>query len=523
MVSYPARSRARSRNPTLKSLISLSAFACCIRPGALIAVGSTIALAGVLLRLHFASFLDPFEDGYQNWWISANLLETGQYWDRHSMMTQGNWLPLYHVYGTAVLAVGGWHNMEALKGANIVLSVLIMLLVFGMTRKDGISVAFAASAFLALNFIDVIVSGWATAESLATFLILLGYASLFEFGGSGNRWRAVAAASFGLAVLTRYEAWLVVGLLVGFALFRGSRQERNRILLAALPAAVCMTGYFVYALQWGFLPDLVTTQTSTDVRFQLGAGTQPSPANLLGRWWLGLLGMLPILLPVGGAYALWTIRRDFGGWILVALWGFIVVYTVLQYGNPSYRYVMISVPFLAIYTARGLQSLIGRLPRARRRPASPREAEQVRFVVLTLAVVAVGATLLPNSIAFWSDGFPASDFMVPLERAGAFVASLPRDPDRILVTESPIAGYYSGYAANRMLGSRWLPDGREEAISFLRANAQYIVYMGVPYYRLRTLFPELQNGTDTPEFRFLYDAGGAAIGTHAVLVYQIVP
>src|SRR5437879_5151116 len=54
---------------------------------------------GIWIRFHFASFLDPFEDGYQNWWISSNLLQTGQYWDRHSMMTQGNWLPLYHFWG----------------------------------------------------------------------------------------------------------------------------------------------------------------------------------------------------------------------------------------------------------------------------------------------------------------------------------------------------------------------------------------------------------------------------------------
>ena len=59
--------------------------------------------ASTVIRIHFAAFLDPFEDGYQNWWISANLVQTGQYWDRHSMMTQGNWLPLYHFFAAAVL------------------------------------------------------------------------------------------------------------------------------------------------------------------------------------------------------------------------------------------------------------------------------------------------------------------------------------------------------------------------------------------------------------------------------------
>src|SRR5206468_11578407 len=62
---------------------------------------SLLAIIGfsAIIRFHFSGFLDPFEDGYQNWWISANLASTGQYWDRHSMMTQGNWLPLYHFSG----------------------------------------------------------------------------------------------------------------------------------------------------------------------------------------------------------------------------------------------------------------------------------------------------------------------------------------------------------------------------------------------------------------------------------------
>src|SRR5438445_4490352 len=77
---------------------------------------------GAIIRIHFAAFIDPFEDGYQNWWISANLVQTGQYWDRHSMMTQGNWLPLYHFFAAAVLEMGGLQSMDALKDANIALS-----------------------------------------------------------------------------------------------------------------------------------------------------------------------------------------------------------------------------------------------------------------------------------------------------------------------------------------------------------------------------------------------------------------
>src|SRR2546422_6206957 len=95
---------------------------------------SAIIGGGAIIRFHFAAFLDPFEDGYQNWWISANLVQTGQYWDRHSMMTQGNWLPLYHFFAAAVLKVGGLQSMDALKDANIAISGLTALAIFFVSR-----------------------------------------------------------------------------------------------------------------------------------------------------------------------------------------------------------------------------------------------------------------------------------------------------------------------------------------------------------------------------------------------------
>src|SRR5947209_17141370 len=93
--------------------------------------------ASTVIRIHFAAFLDPFEDGYQNWWISANLASTGQYWDRHSMMTQGNWLPLYHFSGAGLLDIVGLRSMEALKAANVALSSLTAVIVFLIARKRG--------------------------------------------------------------------------------------------------------------------------------------------------------------------------------------------------------------------------------------------------------------------------------------------------------------------------------------------------------------------------------------------------
>src|SRR3989441_3342516 len=122
-------------------------------------LGLVLALiigGGAIIRFHFAAFLDPFEDGYQNWWISANLVSTDQYWDRHSMMTQGNWLPLYHFFAAGVLKLAGLRSINALKAANVVLSSSTAVLVFLIARREGPTVVLAASAFFSFSFIDIV-------------------------------------------------------------------------------------------------------------------------------------------------------------------------------------------------------------------------------------------------------------------------------------------------------------------------------------------------------------------------------
>ncbi len=480
-----------------------------------------ILFAGFGIRLHFAAFLDPFEDGYQNWWISANLLQTGQYWDRHSMMTQGNWLPLYHFWGAAVLAIAGWHNFAALKFANISLSLLTASLVYVVGRRNGATLALAGAAFFSLNFIDIVVSGWSTAESLAGLLVFLGYASFFRFDFSRPRNRWIGAAAFLLAVLTRYEAWLVVGLVAAFALYRQKKGTSRRALLTALiPAIGAMVAYFLYSLQWGFLPQIIINQTSADIRYQLSVGTQPSVELLLSRFWTGYVWFFPLVFAVGVAHALISLRHDVGGWIVLSFWGFIFGYTMLRFGNPSYRYVMIGVPLISLLAAEGLGPALRRVLNR-----ITRNVQRTRYaaVALAIGVLLLSATMVAAPVTFWNPGFETRRYMEPMERAGQYLAGVQLPEGKILISESPIAAYYCGYPPDRVLGSRWLPDERATALQFLRTHAAFVVYMGVPYYKLRTLFPELQNGTSTMDFELLYDAGGLQIGTHAVFVYKVLP
>jgi len=182
---------------------------------------------------------------------------------------------------------------------------------------------------------------------------------------------------------------------------------------------------------------------------------------------------------------------------------------------------MLTVPLLSLYAAVAFDKGI-RLLKSRSRL---RFLQRKFTLPLTLAatIVLASATMLPSAASFWDSGFSTSQYMVPLKRAGEFVSTLPIVEGKILISESPIAAYYSGYPPDHILGSRWLPDNRTAALSFLKENAAYVVYMGVPYYKMRVLFPELQNGTSTQDFGLLYDAGGREIGTHAIFVYEVLP
>ena len=479
-----------------------------------------IQIAAVLLRIHYSAFLETFEDPYQNWWISANVVQTGQYWDRFSMMTHGNWLPAYHFFGAAVLLVSGVRNMEALRVANIALSSLTGLLVLYMGRRQSLFVAVAAFAFFALNFIDIAVSGEATAEPLTTFLFVLGYVGLFSPPRESRLWSGIAALSFGLAAMTRYEAWLGMTLLVAYAfLGRHESVPRKRILIVALPALVAMAGYFIYASQWGFLPAIVVNQTSTDIRYQVTLGTQPSAYQILVTWWSDYVTFFPLVLLVGGAYAVWNLRREYGAWVIAAMWTFTIVYAVLRYGNPSYRYVMLTIPFLSLFAAIQLERLVKRLAAAR--PTLSKARKRLVPAATVLGIVIIAATMVPSPASYWT-GFPSSRNTEPLVLAGEFLSQLALPPGKILVSESPVAAYFSGYPVDRILGSHYLPDNRTTALAYLIQNVAYVVYVGVPYYPLRILFPELQNGTSTAHFALLYDANGLQYGYHVIFVYQVV-
>ena len=140
-------------------------------------------------------------------------------------------------------------------------------------------------------------------------------------------------------------------------------------------------------------------------------------------------------------------------------------------------------------------------------------------------VVAAIAVSLLLSVQV-SNPSPAPGFFLSgTQRAGEFLANLSLPEGKLLISESPIAAYYSGYAASRILGSSNLPMDAANASAFLVDHAAYVVMVTVPYNRIRVLFPNQANGVNGNHFVLLYDATGLEYdyGAPRVLVFKIVP
>ena len=119
--------------------------------------------APTALLVALAQWPDPFEDSYQHWLMAANLVQTGRLGDPLFGM-EDTWLPGYQYLAAAVLQLAGWHQMEALKLANVGLALITLVLVHQLaeTPRQGR----LAVLLLALNPIFLLTATSAVAEPL---------------------------------------------------------------------------------------------------------------------------------------------------------------------------------------------------------------------------------------------------------------------------------------------------------------------------------------------------------------------
>ena len=477
-------------------------------------IAAVIATALVATRLLWDRFLDPFEDGYQNWWIASSFAQTGKYGDMYSGMTRGNWLPGYYAMAAPLVIAFGGHIMALLKAVNVLFSLGTAAIVYMLARPRSREVAVLAAVLFALNPADLVISSYATPDALSLYVTFAGVLLVERRLLGARQSLAFASVFFLFASALRYETW---GFLAVYLLWtwRSKKLTTRQLTLLAAPALVFIGAWWAWTSQYGFLPSIIVNQTSADVRYKASIGLLPSAWDRVASF----LAWYVMWTPFAVLAIIWALKAErrtaFTG-ILLMFYLAVVAYTSLGFGNPSARYIHLTVPIVCIYSASALVALKGWL--ARRFEHAP------RFSLHAPVAAALGLSLL--LVVVVENPTPTPGTMLQgMQRAGEYLNGLSLPEGKLLLSESPIAAYYSGFPASRIIGSTFLPADPGSAVSYLVDNVAYVVMVTVPYYQLRTLFPDQANGVNGNHLQLLYDATGVEfnLGAPRVLVFRVVP
>jgi len=92
----------------------------------------------------------------------------------------------------------------------------------------------------------------------------------------------------------------------------------------------------------------------------------------------------------------------------------------------------------------------------------------------------------------------------------------------MLLTDSPVAAYYSGKKPSEITGSRVLPVDRAQALEWMRTHrVGTLVLEDISYYRATLVFPDLAHGSAAPPFATLGAEGRYQVsGGKTVYVYS---
>ncbi|HEY8953978.1 MAG TPA: glycosyltransferase [Candidatus Dormibacteraeota bacterium] len=449
-----------------------------------------MAACGMLL-LVAAQMPEPFEDGYGHWLIAANLASTGQLKDPIFGM-QDTWLPGYHVLAAAVLKLFGLWSLGALKALGAALGLATLALVYALApngRQGRLAVA-----LLALNPVFLFTSGSAVVEPLMTTLLTAG--ALAAVRGRMK----LAATLAALACVTATKAWIWVGAAIVYTIveqgvkrfpvrskvMEAGRQlpRRQAAFVWALPAIALLV-----VMQLGFSPASHSlARGSVEVLSATARGSIAGDA--MGRLTelAGTFGLAALPLFVLGAVGLVAVIRRRGPQdraslaflhvpALVYLAAVVGLVTFGAY-TGSHRYLYPALPSLALLAAAALER---------------------HAVALRLAAVSAGGLLaiafIPVFASFAVDN-------TGLMAAGKAAGGIPG----VLVTDSPVAAFYSGKPPSELVGSQNLPPDPSQAIDWMRAKGvTELVLEDIGYYKATAVFPQLASGTANAAFESLGD------------------
>jgi cellulose synthase/poly-beta-1,6-N-acetylglucosamine synthase-like glycosyltransferase len=450
-----------------------------------------LLVVATLLLLAAAQMPQPFEDGFGHWLVAANLAATGHLHDPLFGM-EDTWLPGYSVVAAAVLRVFGLWQIDALRVLGAGFGVITLGLVYRLAANER--QGRLAVALLALNPVFLFTASATVVEPLVTAL-LTGAA----LAATRARWR-LAALLAALAVATSTKAWLFVATVAVVALVDWSRRVPSpfmgRVRVGGAVLAIPLLGLLALL---PFAPNSLA-RGAQEVTSAIARGSVSGDPLARAGELVTTFGLAALPLVALGAIGLVLAFRHpdatlrFVHLPALAYLAAVVVLVAAGMYSGSHRYLYPALPSLALLAAAALD----------RQPAVARLAAAVGGGLLAIAFIPVFA-----SFAASNDGLIA---------AGRAASGSPGT----LVTDSPVAAYYSHKPPDQITGSQSMPLDRDGALQWIRARGvTELILENISYYHATEVFPELASGTATPPFEPLGDqAFYQSPGGKQVYVYR---
>ncbi len=429
-------------------------------------VAGGLALGWLVLAQQRYRLGIAWEDSYHHWLRAAQFARTGLLLDPLTGSSNG-WLPLYDLLAGCVLALVGWHNLDAL----MLLSALLTLATGALLARQW---GLVSGALFLFNPVTVLTGSLPVAEPLSTLLVVAALAGAQK--GHSKR----TALFWSGAVLCDRGVWPIAVLAILWQWLTGPR-ARERVLQVG-PLLALGLGL------WLTRADSNRTALWAAVDQQQLPGAWERLEALWTYSWRPLL--LPTLLAVAGYW-----HRANPRIALLSLGYLVVIAALVSRGDltGSNRYYLVLVALLAI-----LASGLSGFTRLLAVPAT------VMLVVFTQHYL----TLWPQWVVLNR----------PSELAGRWLARTGKPGT--LLTDSPVVVYWSGYPPERVYGSQ-KRDGLMENTEFVAAviDERY-----TRLYPLLVRYPELLHGGVPPGWQMVYDAADWTVryGAKPVRVYRVL-
>ncbi len=459
-----------------------------------VAPAAGLLLVGGILLLAAAQMPQPFEDGFGHWLLAANLAATGHLHDPLFGM-EDTWLPGYSVMAALVLRVFGLWQIGALRIAGVLFGVVTLAIVYRLAETPR--QARFAVALLALNPVFLFTASATVVEPMLTALV-----SGAALAAMRSRWR-LATTLGAIALATSTKAWLLAGGVLAIWLLeklvlllprRGTvssplaghklsasdaslRRLAPRARVGGAVLAIPVAALLLLPFASNSLSRGAQEVASAVTRGSIAGDPLARASELITTFGLAALP----LFALGAVGLVVAIRERSAALRFVHTPALIYLAAVLGLVaagaySGSHRYLYPALPSLALLAAGALD----------RQPSVVRLATAAAAGLLAVAFLPVFG------------GFAAGNN--GLIAAGKSASGSPG----VLVTDSPVAAYYSGKPPAQITGSQAMPADRTQALQWMRSHdVTEVVVENISYYRATAVFPELAAGRPAPPFEFL--------------------